>query len=69
LTRRFIDQMEVDPSGNPVGPPVAGFVQAGNVIPHDLAEVPMPQARLPNADPNNFGPRLGFAFAPFASSD
>ena len=26
-------RMEVDTSGNPVGPPIGGFVQAGNVIP------------------------------------
>jgi hypothetical protein len=62
-------RMEVDPSGNPVGPPVAGFVQAGNVIPqYDLAEVPNVGKRVfTNVDGNNFGPRLGFAFAPFAS--
>lgn len=62
-------RMEVDPSGDPVGPPVAGFVQAGNVIPqYDLAEVPNVGKRVfTNVDGNNFGPRLGFAFAPFAS--
>ena len=62
-------RMEVDPSGNPVGPPVAGFVQAGNVIPqYDLAEVPNVGKRVfTNVDGNNFGPRLGFAFAPFDS--
>ncbi|HET7114109.1 MAG TPA: carboxypeptidase regulatory-like domain-containing protein, partial [Pyrinomonadaceae bacterium] len=60
---------EVDASGNPVGPPVAGFVQAGNVIPqYDLAEVPNVGKRVfTNVDPNNFGPRLGFAFSPYAS--
>ena len=59
----------MDASGNPVGPPVAGFVQAGNVIPqYDLAEVPNVGKRVfTNVDPNNFGPRLGFAFAPFDS--
>ena len=63
-------RMEVDQSGNPVGPPVAGFVQAGNVIPqYDLAEVPNVGKRVfTNVDGNNFGPRLGFAFAPFAST-
>jgi carboxypeptidase family protein len=62
-------RMEVDANGNPVGPPIAGFVQAGNVIPqYDLAEVPNVGKRVfTNVDPNNFGPRLGFAFAPFAS--
>jgi hypothetical protein len=62
-------RMEVDASGTPVGPPIAGFVQAGNVIPqYDLADVPNVDKRIfTGVDPNNFGPRLGFAFAPFAS--
>lgn len=62
-------RMEVDASGNPVGPPFAGFVQAGNVIPqYDLPEVPNVDKRVfTNLDPNNFGPRVGFAYAPFAS--
>src|SRR6185295_18563229 len=62
-------RMEVDASGNPVGPPIAGFVQAGNVIPqYDLPEVPNVDKRVfTNLDSNNFGPRVGFAYAPFAS--
>ena len=62
-------RMEVDASGNPVGPPVGGFVQAGNVIPqYDLADVPNVGRRIfTNLDPNNFGPRIGFAYAPLAS--
>ena len=62
-------RMEVDASGNPVGPPIAGFVQAGNVIPqYDLPEVPNVDKRVfTNLDPNNFGPRVGFAYSPFAS--
>ena len=62
-------RMEVDASGNPVGPPVAGFVQAGNVIPrYDLPEVPNVGKRIfTSVDPNNFGPRLGFAYSPFES--
>jgi hypothetical protein len=62
-------RMEVDASGNPVGPPIAGFVQAGNVIPeYDLADVPNVAKRVfTNIDPNNFAPRLGFAYTPFAS--
>src|SRR6185295_18022237 len=62
-------RMEVDASGNPVGPPIAGFVQAGNVIPqYDLPEVPNVDKRVfTNFDWNNFGPRFGFAYAPFAS--
>ncbi len=62
-------RMEVDASGNPVGPPIAGFVQAGNVIPqYDLPEVPNVDKRVfTNFDWNNFGPRFGFAYAPLAS--
>ena len=62
-------RMEVDASGNPVGPPIAGFVQAGNVIPqYDLADVPNVGRRVfTGVDPNNIGPRVGFAYAPFAS--
>ena len=62
-------RMEVDPSGNPVGPPIAGFVQAGNVIPqYDLPELPNVGKRVfTNLDPNNFGPRVGFAYSPLAS--
>lgn len=62
-------RMEVDASGNPVGPPIAGFVQAGNVIPqYDLADVPNVGKRVfTGVDPNNIGPRVGFAYAPFAS--
>ncbi len=62
-------RMEVDASGTPVGPPIAGFVQAGNVIPqYDLANVPNVSKRVfTNVDPNNFGPRIGFAYAPFSS--
>jgi len=62
-------RMEVDASGNPVGPPVGGFVQAGNVIPqYDLADVPNVGKRvLTSVDPNNFGPRVGFAYSPFDS--
>lgn len=56
----------LDNRGQPIGPPVAGLVQAGNVIPqYDLAEVPNVQKRLVKSlDPDNFGPRAGFAFSP-----
>jgi hypothetical protein len=62
-------RMEVDASGNPVGPPVGGFVQAGNVIPqYDLADVPNVDRRIfTTIDPNNFGPRVGFAYSPLSS--
>lgn len=62
-------RMEVDSSGNPVGPPIGGFVQAGNVIPqYDLPDVPNVGKRLlTSVDPNNFAPRLGFSYSPLDS--
>lgn len=63
-------RMEVDNTGNPVGPPVGGFVQAENVDPQsDLPDVPNVDKRLVTSiDPNNFAPRFGFAFSPLNSS-
>jgi len=63
-------RMEVDGNGNPVGPPIAGFVQAGNVISEfDLPEVPNVGKRLLTSnDPNNFAPRVGFAYSPLDSN-
>lgn len=63
-------RMEVDSSGAPVGPPVAGFVQAGNVIPqYDLPDVPNISKRILNSvDTNNFAPRVGFAYSPLDSA-
>ncbi|HKY27574.1 MAG TPA: TonB-dependent receptor [Pyrinomonadaceae bacterium] len=60
----------VNSAGVPQGPPIAGFVQAGNVIPaYDLPEVPNVSKRLVTSiDPNNFAPRVGFAYSPLASS-
>ncbi len=60
---------EVDSNGLPVGPPAAGLIEAGNAL---------PQYRLPGVirvgkrviksiDPNNFGPRVGFAWSPLPS--
>jgi len=62
-------RMEVDGSGNPIGPPIGGFVQAGNVIPqYDLPDVPNVGKRLlTSVDPNNFAPRVGFAYSPLDS--
>ncbi|HEX3228951.1 MAG TPA: hypothetical protein VHQ95_08295, partial [Pyrinomonadaceae bacterium] len=62
-------RMKVDSNRNPKGPPIGGFVQAGNVIPqYDLADVPNVGKRVfTSVDPNNFGPRLGFAYSPFDS--
>lgn len=57
-------RMQVDSGGNPIGPPVGGFVQAGNVIPQfDVPNVPNVSKRILNSvDPNNFAPRVGFAY-------
>ncbi|HBB88886.1 MAG TPA: hypothetical protein DC047_14865 [Blastocatellia bacterium] len=53
-------------AGTPVGPPIGGYVQAGNVIPqYDVASIPNVGKRVVNSiDPNNFAPRLGFAYSP-----
>src|SRR5207245_11386656 len=61
--------LKVDSSGNPVGPPISGFVQPRNVIAqYDLPGVPKVGKRvLRSIDPNNFGPRLGFAYSPLDS--
>ncbi len=55
--------------GVPLGPPVGGFVQAGNVIaPYNLPDLPKVGKRiLRSIDPNNLAPRVGFAFTPLAS--
>src|SRR5262249_10085739 len=60
----------VDNNGLPIGPPAGGFVQAGNVITqYDHPEVPNVGNRVVNSiDPNNFAPRIGFAYSPLASS-
>jgi Carboxypeptidase regulatory-like domain/TonB dependent receptor-like, beta-barrel/TonB-dependent Receptor Plug Domain len=62
-------RMEVDSSGNPVGPPIGGFVLAGNVVPqYDVAAVPKVSKRvLTSIDANNFAPRVGFAYSPLDS--
>jgi Carboxypeptidase regulatory-like domain/TonB-dependent Receptor Plug Domain/TonB dependent receptor len=56
-------------AGTPIGPPVGGYVQAGNVIPaYDLPDVPNVDKRVVNSlDPNNFAPRVGFAYSPLDS--
>lgn len=55
--------------GAVVGPPIGGYVQAGNVIPqYDVASLPNVGKRVVNSiDPNNFAPRLGFAYSPLES--
>jgi hypothetical protein len=56
-------------NGNPVGPPIGGFVQAGNVISSlDLPGVPnVSKYVVRSIDPNNFAPRIGFAYSPLGS--
>src|SRR5947207_511298 len=63
-------RLSVGSNGNPIGPPIGGFVQAGNVIPqYDLPDVPNVGKRIVgNIDPNNFAPRIGFAYSPFDSN-
>ena len=62
-------RMTVDANGNPIGPPVGGFVQPGNVVSrYDLPDVPNVGKRvLTSDDPNNFAPRFGFAYSPLES--
>src|SRR5262249_50607905 len=55
--------------GVPVGPPVGGYVQAGNVIQqYDSADIPNVGKRVVNSvDQNNFAPRVGLAYSPLDS--
>jgi Carboxypeptidase regulatory-like domain/TonB-dependent Receptor Plug Domain len=56
-------------AGTPIGPPIGGYVQAGNVIQQfDSRDIPNVDKRVLNSiDPNNFAPRIGFAYSPFDS--
>ncbi|HEY6121671.1 MAG TPA: hypothetical protein VIV66_17070, partial [Pyrinomonadaceae bacterium] len=62
-------RLAVGSNGNPIGPPLGGFVQAGNVIPqYNLPDVPNVGKRIVRSvDPNNFAPRIGFAYSPLDS--
>jgi hypothetical protein len=62
-------QPRVDAAGKPVGPPIGGFVQAGNVIPrYNAPGVPKVDDRVvKSVDPDNVAPRVGFAYAPLDS--
>jgi hypothetical protein len=53
-------------NGAPIGPPVAGFVQAGNVTSgFTLPSVAKASKYvIRSIDPNNFAPRIGFAYSP-----
>jgi hypothetical protein len=56
-------------NGAPIGPPLGGFVQAGNVIQrYDLPEVPnVSKYVVRSIDPNNLAPRIGFAYSALPS--
>jgi len=55
--------------GAVIGPPLGGYVQSGNVIPaYDSPTVPNVNDSVVNSiDPNNFAPRIGFAYSPLNS--
>ncbi len=56
-------------NGAAIGPPIAGYVQAGNVA-KQFNDPNIPKVSkyvLKSIDPNNLAPRLGFAYSPLAS--
>lgn len=57
-------------NGVPVGPPVGGLVQEGNVIASfDLPNIPnVEKGLLRSVSPTNLAPRIGFAYAPGQSA-
>jgi hypothetical protein len=63
----YVPRQQVDHNGNPAGPPIGGFVQAGNVISSfDLPFVPnVSKYVVRSIDRNNLAPRIGFAYSPF----
>jgi outer membrane receptor protein involved in Fe transport len=64
-------RMEVDAQGVPIGPPIGGFVMAGNALPqYDLPGVPrVSNSVLKSINPNNFAPRVGFVSRPLKSDN
>jgi hypothetical protein len=56
-------------NGTPIGPPIGGFVQAGNVVPSlDLPSVPnVAKYVVRSLDPNNLAPRIGLAYSALPS--
>ncbi len=65
----YVPRQQVQ-NGNPVGPPIGGFVQAGNVIPSlDVPSAPnVSKYVVRSIDPNNLAPRLGFAYSPLRTN-
>ena len=59
----------VDGNGLPAGPPAAGIIEAGNAPPqYSLPLVLRVGKRIVKSiDPNNVGPRIGFAWSPLNS--
>ena len=62
-------RMQVDGSGFPLGPPLSGIIEAGNApsrfsLPGVLR---VGKRMVKSIDPNNFGPRIGLAWAPLDS--
>jgi hypothetical protein len=66
----YAPRQQLDQNGNPVGPPVGGFVQAGNVVSSfDLPAVPkVSKYVVRSIEPINLAPRIGFAFSPLRSN-
>jgi hypothetical protein len=62
-------RMAVDSNGFPLGPPAAGIIEAGNALPqYSLPGVTRVGKRIVKSiDPNNLGPRIGFAWSPLKS--
>jgi len=52
---------------NPAGPPATGFVIAGNAPSTPAGFVKANDSLLKSNDPNNFAPRVGFAWSPLQS--
>jgi len=53
-------------NGTPIGPPLGGFVQAGNAISSFVLPSVAKASKyvVRGIDPNNLGPRIGFAYSP-----
>jgi hypothetical protein len=65
----YVPPSQLDSSGFPVGPPAAGLFEAGNALPqYGLPGVTRVGKRvIKSIDPNNLGPRVGFAWSPSES--
>jgi hypothetical protein len=61
--------VQVDQNDFPLGPPLAGFVEAGNASPEFSLPgvIRVGKRMLDSVGPLNFGPRVGLAWSPFES--